>query len=339
MRFSQFFNSWLYDSDGYYAKFRAIGKGGDFYTSVSSSMFFGGSVANRFIKVIESGFLPQDTTIVEIGAHQGYMLADVVQFIYTLKPELLNSVNFAIVEPFSENVKAQIEYFKQSFGSKIKLKHYNSLKQLSLKSAFVISNEIFDAFACEIIKDDKMLHVEDNFKLIFKPMSEDIKKLSTNQNIDKGELCIGFEEFGKDLKNAIDKFEFVSFDYGELQKREDFSIRVYHKHKSYPFFELSDFVESDLDIKIRDLYKKSDITYDVNFSHLIDSFKKEGIKLESFKTQLAMLVDFGIIELLDMLRINATKDVYISELNRAKVLIDPSFLGERFKGIIFRREI
>ena len=45
MKFSKYMNEWLYDKDGYYASFRAIGKGGDFYTAVSSSMFFGGSIA------------------------------------------------------------------------------------------------------------------------------------------------------------------------------------------------------------------------------------------------------------------------------------------------------
>ncbi len=336
VRFSQFFDHWLYDKDGYYAKFRQIGKGGDFYTAVSSSMFFGGSVANRLIKTIQSGFLPNDTTVLEIGAHQGYMIADVVQFIYTLQPKLLESLSFAIVEPFDENVKAQLEYFKSSFGDEVKLKHYNNLDELSLDSAFVFSNELFDAFACEIIKDDKMLFIED-FKPVFKPISDDIKELCLLHDIKNGEVAIGYEEFANKLSCSIDKFEFVTFDYGEKEQREDFSIRVYHKHKSYPFFALTDLVKSE-NPTLEQLYKKSDITYDVNFTHLIKAFQMHGIKLENYNTQLAMLVEFGIIELLDMLRVNNTQEVYESELNRAKVLIDPSFLGERFKGIVFRRD-
>ena len=336
VRFSQFFNHWLYDKDGYYAKFRQIGKGGDFYTAVSSSMFFGGSVANRLVKTIQSGFLPKNTTILEIGAHQGYMIADIVQFIYTLEPELLKSLSFGIVEPFDENVKAQREYFKNSFGETIELKHYKSLDEVSLDSAYVISNELFDAFACEIIKSEKMLFIED-FKPVFKPMSDDIKELCILRDIKNGEIAIGYEEFAQKLTKAIDKFEFVTFDYGEKEKREDFSIRVYHKHKSYPFFALTDLVKSE-NPTLKELYKKSDITYDVNFAHLIKAFQTQGIKLENYNTQLAMLVDFGIIELLDMLRVNSSQEVYESELNRAKVLIDPSFLGERFKGIVFRRE-
>ncbi len=120
--FSEYMRRWLYDKEGYYAKFRTIGKEGDFYTAVSSSMFFGGAIAKRVISVIEEGFLPSDTVILEIGAHQGYLLADIVQFIYTLKPNLLKSVKFAIIEPFYENRIAQKRYVKDSFGDSIGIK-------------------------------------------------------------------------------------------------------------------------------------------------------------------------------------------------------------------------
>ena len=92
IKFNTYFNNWLYGDGGYYTDFKQIGKSGDFYTSVSSSKFFGGSIAKKLIKTIEDGFLSEDTTIVEIGAHHGYLIADIIQFIYTLKPELLKTL-------------------------------------------------------------------------------------------------------------------------------------------------------------------------------------------------------------------------------------------------------
>ena len=100
IKFSKYFDNWLYGEDGYYANYKTIGKEGDFFTAVSTSSFFGGSIAKRIIDTIESGFIPKNTTIVEIGAHHGYLMADIIQFIYTLKPNLLNTLNFAIVERF-----------------------------------------------------------------------------------------------------------------------------------------------------------------------------------------------------------------------------------------------
>ena len=341
MQFSKFMNDWLYAKDGYYAKFRTIGKKGDFYTAVSSSMFFGGSIANRFIKVVEEGFLPEDTSIVEVGAHQGYMLADIVQFIYTLKPSLLDTLSFVIIEPHEENIQAQLKYFRESFGDIVKLKHFSSFDEVNLESAFVVANEIFDAFSCDLVKDGEMVFM-DEYEPKFKPQSEEIKELAQKYSIKNGEISVGFEFFAQSMAQAIKKFEFVTFDYGDKEKRVDFSIRIYHEHHSYPFFSLTDFVleeeEKPKDITMQELYKRSDITYDVNFSHLIDAFNENGIKCNMYKTQLAMLVEFGIADLLEELQKNVSDKVYQAEVNRAKVLIDPTFMGERFKGVVFRKK-
>ena len=341
MRFSRYMQEWLYGSDGYYANYRDIGKGGDFYTAVSSSQFFGGSIANRLINVIDEGFLPKDTAIVEIGAHKGYMLADIVQFIYTLRPELLETLSFYIIEPHSQNILEQKRYFRESFGDAVVLKHFDSFKELKLESAFVVANEIFDAFACEVVKDGQMLYIEDG-EPYFGEIDREIKEIAKKYHIFRGEIGVGYRDFAQDMSRAIERFEFVTFDYGDLFKRDDFSLRIYHKHHTYPFFALTKFVtdesEKPKDVTLQELYKRSDITYDVNFSYLQDSFKSAGIKTHLYKTQLAMLVEFGIIELLELLKKHVNEEVYLNELNRAKVLIDPTFMGERFKGIVFRKK-
>lgn len=333
-------NDWLYAKEGYYAAFRAIGKAGDFYTAVSSSMFFGGSIAKRFVESVEEGFLAKDTTIIEVGAHQGYMLADIVQFIYTLKPELLETLSFVILEPQEENRVAQIAYFKESFGDLVTLRHVNTFDDLSLESAFVVANEIFDAFSCELVKGDEMLYMREG-EPQFDTQDEKTRTLAHKYGINKGEVSVGFESFAASMAKAIKKFEFVTFDYGDKEKRTDYSIRVYHKHQSYPFFALTKFVEDENEkpkgVSLESLYMQSDITYDVNFTHLIGAFSESGVRCERYKTQLSLLVEFGITDLLDMLLQNTDEKTYNAEMNRAKVLIDPSFMGERFKGLVFRK--
>jgi SAM-dependent MidA family methyltransferase len=245
-----------------------------------------------------------------------------------------------IVEPHEENVKEQKRYFQDSFGNLVVLDHVSRVDELSLESAFVVANELFDAFKCEVIRDDKMLYI-DGKEIYFDRQDEKTRKLCQKYDIKRAELAIGYEEFASKLSKAIKRFEFVTFDYGEKQKREDYSIRIYHKHHTYPFFALTHFVtdkeEKPKDITLKDLYKKSDLTYDVNFTHLVDAFKEAGVKEYLYKTQMSMLVHFGIIELLEILQKNSTKKVYESELNRIKLLIDPAFMGERFKGVVFRK--
>ena len=339
--FSDYMREWLYGKEGYYTKFRTIGKEGDFYTAVSSSMFFGGAIAKRFIDVIDEGFLPENTTIVEVGAHQGYLLADMVQFIYTLRPELLQTVRFAIVEPQKENREAQRKYFHESFGDAVSLELYGDLSELSLSSAFVVANEIFDAFPCELVKGGEMLYAEEGHRFHFGQQDDFTAEIVQRYGLEKGEVARGYEAFAAAMGKAFGKYEFVTFDYGDLEPRPDYSIRLYYKHQSIPFFALTDFVEDVKEkpegLTLEMLCGKSDITYDVHFNHLIDAYKVSGATLHEYRTQLAMLVNFGIITLLDMLKQNADERTYQAELNRAKMLIDPTFMGERFKGVIFRK--
>ena len=126
------------------------------------------------------------------------------------------------------------------------------------------------------------------------------------------------------------KFEFMSFDYGEMQARPDFSIRVYEKHKVIPFF--------DEEIKREELFAKSDITYDVTFAHVKDAYEEAGVKFIELKAQMVALIDMGILELLEILKDNVEEKIYKQELEKAKMLIMPNFLGERFKMIRFRKK-
>ena len=105
---------------------------------------------------------------------------------------------------------------------------------------------------------------------------------------------------------------------------------MYEKHNVYPIF--------DDEINLKELFGKSDITYDVHFSHLIDSFKDYGIKNIKYETQLKTLVNFGIIDLLEILHKNVDETTYLRETNKVKTLLEPTGMGDRFKVAIFRKE-
>ena len=333
--FSEYFDEWLYGEDGYYSNYKAIGKDGDFFTAVSASKLFGGTIAKRIIETIQSGFVPNNTTILEIGAHHGYLMADIIQFIYTLKPELLQTLQFAIVERYENLQIQQKEYLEQSFGDAINFRHFNSLDEVDLESAIIVANEIFDAFPCELIyTKDGILEqgFVDNHKITFqKCKNEEILKLCQKYSISKGELPLSFVPFAKTLASKIKKFEFITFDYGDHFPRNDFSCRIYSKHQVFPLF------EDNLDLK--ELYKKSDITFDVNFSFLIECFKDAGVENIIYETQLKGLVRFGIIELLEILHKNADEKTYIREANKVKTLLEPVGMGDRFKVAIFRKNL
>ncbi len=329
MKFSHYVYEWLYGENGYYATYKNIGKDGDFYTAVSTSKFFGGTIAKHIISLVDEGFLEKDGTICEIGAHHGYFLADVIEFIYTLRPELLISLKFVIIERFDDLQRFQKSYFADSFGDAVNLTHYKSLSELKCENAFFIANEIFDAFPCELYYKDKTARV-DGHNVEFDVDDEWVKAKAKKYNKDRGEIAIGYEEFASEMALACGKFEFMSFDYGEMQARPDFSLRVYEKHNVIPFF--------DEDIKREELFAKSDITYDVTFEHVKDAYEDAGVKFIELKAQMVALIDMGILELLEMLKEKVDEKIYKQELEKAKMLIMPNFLGERFKMIRFRKE-
>ncbi|MFZ5375627.1 MAG: SAM-dependent methyltransferase [Campylobacterota bacterium] len=329
MRFSDYMTQWLYGEEGYYASYRPIGKKGDFYTAVSTSKFFGGTIANHIVRRIDEGFLRSDALVCEIGAHHGYLLADIIEFIHTLRPQLLQTLRFGIVERFEALRNAQKNYFDESFGNAVALEHYADLSEVSERCAFFVANEIFDAFPCELFYKGKTGRVEAG-KILFDVDDPEIAELAEKYKQDRGEIARGYESFAQAMRLAAERFEFMSFDYGELQARSDFSIRVYREHRVYPLF--------DEELDMTEAFGRSDITYDVNFTHVREAFEKEGTVCAQYATQLVALVEMGILDLLAILKERAGEEIYKQELEKAKILITPSLMGERFKMIRFVKE-
>lgn len=319
-------NDWLYGADGYYATYRPIGKKGDFYTAVSTSKFFGGAIANHIIKRIDEGFLRSDSLICEIGAHHGYLLADIIEFIHTLRPELLKTLRFGINERFEHLRVAQKRYFDESFGNAVILEHFSDLSELDEVCTFFIANEIFDAFPCELFYKGHIARVE-NHAIIFDIDDPEISVLAKKYQQDRGEIAVGYESFAQALGVASKRFEFMTFDYGELNARSDFSIRVYREHQTFPLF--------DEVLNRSEAFGTADITYDVNFTHVKEAFSWAGIECAQYTTQLVALVEMGILDLLAMLKEHAGDEIYAQELEKAKILITPTLMGERFKMIRF----
>lgn len=330
MKFSDYMNAWLYGEEGYYTHFETIGKEGDFYTAVSTSKYFGGAIAKYMISRIEGGYLPADLTLCEIGGHQGYLMADMIEFIYTLKPDLLKTISFVMVERKEDVQKAQLKYFEESFGDVITLQHVKSLDELAVESAFFVANEIFDAFSCEIVKDGKTAVVNEH-EVLFEGEESYALEVAKKYGFDKGEVSLGFEAFAESMFGAAKKSEFVTFDYGDLHPRNDISTRIYKGHEVFPLF--------DEEITLSELYANSDITYDVNFQHLKDVYESLGFSTVAFSTQLKALMEFGIMELLQMVLDHAGFEAYTLEAGKIKTLIDPSMMGERFKMIHFKKGV
>ncbi|PUD77744.1 SAM-dependent methyltransferase, partial [Helicobacter pylori] len=227
--FGNYMQEWLYGEKGYYRK-ALIGQKGDFYTSVSLSKFFGGAVAFYIIKLLEEEKLFLPLKIVEIGSHHGHFLSDIASFLNALSVGVMEKCEFVSCEPLKELQKLQRTIFKQATQLDLISCALEELDFKEKKSAFVVSNELFDAFACEIIKDNQMLFITHDHKGVWGAIDEPTKELLKNLDLKQGCAPLFLEAFIKDLLEKLDEassWVFLSFDYGDEVERKDMHLRAF----------------------------------------------------------------------------------------------------------------
>ena len=320
--------AWLYGEEGYYKRFKAIGREGDFYTAVSTSAFFGASIANHFLKLIKEGTADPKGWLIEIGAHKGYLISDMIQWLYSCDPTLIETLHFGIVERQPEVQEAQRTYMKERFGDAVTVHFFNNISEVKVSYAFIVANEILDAFPCELYKDGKIATVESD-TVLWQKAPEQILTFAQKHRLRTGEIAVGYETFAENMAAGIEKLDFVTFDYGEKYVRNDFSIRIYREHETLPLF--------DEMLVLSEVFQKADITYDVNFAQVIELFEDAGFETVAYETQARALVRFGLIDILGQYAKTASEIHYLREADRIKTLISPTVMGDRFKMVHFRR--
>ncbi|PAF41872.1 SAM-dependent methyltransferase [Helicobacter sp. 11S03491-1] len=332
MNFASYMRDWLYGKEGYY-RYSNIGKKGDFYTSVCVSKFFGGSIAFYLLRQLEEKKLKLPLKIVEIGADKAQLISDIAQFLQVLSEGVLQECEFISIEPLDELANLQKDNFLRHTG--FDLKSYFCFKDLKLKEndcVFIVCNEVFDALVCEVIYEGKMAYV-DKHQVVWKDISPEISSLMGQYQIFKGELPIELESFISEILENLEKcekWEFLIFDYGQWEARNDINLRVYQNHQVKNFFEVQQNLES--------YYQKCDVTYDVNFSLLHNVFTSLGAKQLFYMPQGKALIELGLLDLLEKFAQTTSYKNYLREVAKVKTLISPGGLGERFQTISFKNQ-
>ena len=145
LTFAAFMEAALYDPEhGYYGSGRArIGARGDFQTAVSVGPLFGALLARQFVEMWERLGRPSEWTLVEQGAFDGQLAADVLSSLTAVAPECFNSTILRLVEPLAPLRERQRERLS-AFGSRVRW--HTSLEDLPPFCGVHYSNELLDAF-------------------------------------------------------------------------------------------------------------------------------------------------------------------------------------------------
>ena len=150
--FARFMELALYHPEhGYYERGPAnVGRRGDFYTSVSVGPLFGELLAGQFAQWAESGVRSQESgaafQIVEAGAHDGRLAADILRWFRQWQPALFARIEYWIVEPSLRRQEWQRETLAE-FASQVRwLAGLPADPSAGQFRGVLFANELLDAF-------------------------------------------------------------------------------------------------------------------------------------------------------------------------------------------------
>lgn len=151
--FPEFMATALYEPGlGYYARgIRQVGRGGDFFTSVSVGPLFGGLLARRFLREWREAGRPDRWRIIECGAHDGTLAADVLSAIAALDDRAFVCLEYVIPEPLAQLQDAQRKTLRPFPNTVRFLRDATELAADPLPG-LAFGNELLDALPCHIVE-------------------------------------------------------------------------------------------------------------------------------------------------------------------------------------------
>lgn len=153
LRFSDFMATALYEPTlGYYARgTRQVGRGGDFFTSVSVGPLFGELLARRFLVEWENLGSPTVWRIIECGAHDGTLAADVLRALQKLAPAAFAALEYCIPEPLPILQASQRQILADFSAS---LRFVSDCTELSEEAlpGIAFGNELLDALPFDVVE-------------------------------------------------------------------------------------------------------------------------------------------------------------------------------------------
>lgn len=348
--FSRFMELALYcPKYGYYEKEEdTVGKAGDFYTSVSVGPLFGRLLAFAFAHWIAE--LPrasgQSVALVEAGAHNGQLGADVLSSLRLLSPECFETVHYWVLEPSAKRQQWQRRALEQFEG---KVRWAPNLEALAGANpngltGVIFANELLDAMPIrrfgwssaegkwrewgvdcrgEMFQWRLLGGVPDLPKWIAQLPRELLHVLPDGFILEHSETAL---TWWQGAAQTLSEGWLVTFDYGmkseELLVPERLlgTLRSYRRHHA-----VGNVLESP---------GEQDLTAHVNFSTLLESGESAGLVTTHFTSQARFLTEvaarmWAVPGLLN--------DWNEKEKRQFQTLTHPQFLGSAFKVLVQRR--
>jgi SAM-dependent MidA family methyltransferase len=341
--FARFMELALYCPNyGYYETKEDIGRRGDFYTSVSTGELFGQLLACQFADWLgELRVADQGLQIVEAGAHNGKLAGDILRWFQSKRPELLNQIEYGIIEPSARRQEWQRETLKQFANVHWFSDFQAMLGQNSVEPkvhGVIFSNELLDAFPVRrfgwdakgkrwfewgvAVDGDKFMWAKLDKSEFRIPNSELEAVLPDGYILEASPAA---ENWWCEAAKSLARGKLLTIDYG-FADDEMFSpartrgtLRAYFRHHA-----TDDILANP---------GEQDITTRVNFSAIQKAGEEAGLRTETFCTQPQFLT--RILE-------SAMKNSSLGEWNSSRTrqfqtLTHPEHLGHAFRVLVQSR--
>lgn len=320
---------------GYYSSGRArVGKEGDFFTSVSVGRIYGRLLASVCREVWERLGSPEEFVIVEQGANDGTLAADILGAATAGGDPFTRALRYAIVEPFDINEKRQREKLSD-FGN---VRWTSSLEELPAFEGIHLSNELLDAFPVDSLRwngnDWEEACVGTNgsdFLWTARPIRDPSlaeaashlpRHLATGFRV---EVNPGIGPWLRGLYGKLKRGVVLTVDYGQAGNdryaphRADGTLLAYRNHERF---------NDPLPLP-----GERDITAQIDFTALATSARETGFEILGYSDQHHFLVGAAEPWLRAMGDLTAESDAARSDLRSLQTLLNPSTMGIQFKAI------
>lgn len=279
---------------GYYGRGpRRIGRSGDFFTAVSVGPVYGKLLASLADETWRSLGQPRDFAIVEQGAHDGQLMADIARGLASNQSPLAESAGWIIIEPNPAYREAQARRLRHELGGCVRwVSGIDELRAVRPPSLLYLANELLDAFPVHRIlwtgsewKEDGIAWSEETSGFVWRqlPITDPALAAETAglpRDLDTGfvtEIHLRAAGHIRSLATLPFKGAVLIADYG-LDHGEFFSpsrsggtLRRYRSHR--------------MDGDVLDHLGESDLTSHIDFTRIIAEAEAAGMRLRSYEPQ------------------------------------------------------
>ncbi len=330
--FPDFMATALYDPKlGYYAReTRQVGRGGDFFTSVSVGPVFGGLLARRFLQWWRAAGKPSEWRIIELGAHDGTLAGDVLSTLRAIDSEAFDRLEYVVLEPLPRLAEAQHGNLS-AFAGHVLI--HDDAATLPPRPGIAFGNELLDALPFHVIEWRQGQWTECHVGLsdggfgwvpgvaLSAGLAAALKDLpGPFAEGYRSEVRSGYGSLLESLARALGEGLLLWIDYGFArpdyysESRTNGTLRTFHRHQAG---------EDPLaDPGLRD------ITAHVDFTHLAETAISLGMTPSCFSDQGSWLTRLAA----DWLR-GMENQPDPAAIRQFQTLVHPSHLGARFHVI------